>query len=103
MKLADLLKGSLDTAQLERWQRERTATLTRRFASRSHTRNRRFLGTPVRAFAVRLHATGCSLGETAAILRCFGVERSFQAILQWVHRMSDSVPDPSSFTRAPLS
>jgi putative transposase len=45
---------------------------------------------------VRLHATGCSLRETAAILRCFGVERSFQAIFQWVHRLSDSVPDPPS-------
>jgi putative transposase len=77
MKLADLLRTNLDTAQLECWQRERTAT-------------------PVRAFAVRLHAIGCSLRETAAILRCFGVDRSFQAIFQWVHRLSDSVPGPPS-------
>ena len=45
-------------------------------------------------FAVRLHATGCSLRETQAILRLFGVQRSHQAIFQWVHRVADSVPDP---------
>jgi putative transposase len=51
MKLADLLGTDVDTAQVERWNRERTAT-------------------PVRVFAVQFHATGCSLRETAAILRC---------------------------------
>jgi len=71
----DLLKEALDTANLECWERERTAT-------------------PVRAFAVRLHATGCSLRGTQKILRLFGVERSHQAIWQWVHQVSDSVPDP---------
>ncbi|QIB76516.1 IS6 family transposase [Halogeometricum borinquense] len=90
----ELLTETLETANLECWERERTATLTRREASRSHTRNLRFLGTPVRAFAVRLHATGCSLRETKEILRLFGVERSHQAIFQWVHRVSDSVDDP---------
>ncbi|WP_435362345.1 IS6 family transposase [Haloarchaeobius sp. DFWS5] len=75
MLLSDLLKQSLDTATLECWQRERTAT-------------------PVRAFAVRLHAAGLSLRETEAVLRLLGVERSFQAIFQWVHRLSDSLPDP---------
>ena len=94
MLLSNLLKQSLDTATLECWQRERTATLTRRSASRSHTRTLRVLGTPVRAFAVRLHAAGLSLRETEAILRLLGVERSFQAIFQWVHRLADSVPDP---------
>ena len=44
--------------------------------------------------AVRLHATGCSLRETQAILQLFGVQRSHQAIFQWVHRVADSVPDP---------
>jgi len=71
----DLLTETLDTANLECWERERTAT-------------------PVRAFAVRLHATGCSLRETQEIIRLFGVERSHQAIWQWVHQVSDSVPDP---------
>ena len=71
----ELLRESLDTANLECWERERTAT-------------------PVRALAVRLHATGCSLRETQAILRLFGVQRSHQAIFQWVHRVADSVPDP---------
>ncbi len=77
MLLSDLLKESLDTATLECWQRERTAT-------------------PVRAFAVRLHAAGLSLRETEAILHLLGVDRSFQAIFQWVHRLADSVSDPPS-------
>ena len=55
MQLADLLRETLDTATLECWQRERTAT-------------------PVRAFAVRLHATGCSLKETEAVFRLLDVE-----------------------------
>ncbi len=71
----ELLREMLDTANLECWERERTAT-------------------PVRAFAVRLHATGCSLRETQEILRLFGVHRSHQAIFQWVHRVGDSVPNP---------
>ena len=75
MLLEDLLRKSLDTAMLECWQYERTAT-------------------PIRAFAVRLHIAGLSLRETEAILRLLGVERSFQAIFQWVHRLSDSLPDP---------
>ena len=57
-------------------------------------RTQSVLRTPVRAFAVRLHATGCSLRETQEILRLFGVERSHQAIWQWVHQVADSVPDP---------
>jgi putative transposase len=115
MLLSNLLKKSLETATLECWERERAATLTRRSASRSHTRNRRFLGTltnrgairsptrsqgllvtPVRAFAVRLQATGCSLRGTKAILALLGVKRSHQSIFQWVHRVSDSVSDPPS-------
>ena len=71
----ELLRETLETANLECWESERTAT-------------------PVRAFAVRLHATGCSLRETKEILRLFGVKRSHQAIFQWVHRLSDSVGDP---------
>jgi hypothetical protein len=45
--LADLLSEEYDGELDEYWERERTAT-------------------PVRAFAVRLHATGCSLRETLA-------------------------------------
>ena len=73
--LADLLNENLDDELEECWERERTAT-------------------PVRAFAVRLHATGCSLRETAAILGALGVDRSHQAIFQWVHRIADSGCDP---------
>ena len=73
--LSDLLSESYAAEFDECWERERTAT-------------------PVRVFAVRLHATGCSLRETQAILRLIGVERSHQAIWQWVHQVADSVPDP---------
>ncbi|APX97908.1 IS6 family transposase [Natronorubrum daqingense] len=75
MKLADLLSESYAAEFDEAWERERTAnTLT--------------------GVAVRLHATGCSLRETQAILRLIGVERSHQAIWNWVHQLADSVPDP---------
>ena len=50
--LANLLNEGLDGDLEETWENERTAT-------------------PVRAFAVRLHATGCSLRETKAILSAF--------------------------------
>ena len=75
--LANLLSKGLDADLEETWENERTAT-------------------SVRAFAVRLHATGCSLRETKAILALFDVERSHQAIFQWVHRLADSVTDPPS-------
>ena len=58
--LADLLSESLAADYEGCWERERTAT-------------------PVRVFAVQHHATGCSLRETKAILRLFGVQRSHQA------------------------
>ncbi|ODR80345.1 transposase [Haladaptatus sp. W1] len=73
----ELLSETLETANLECWERERTAT-------------------PVRAFAVRLHATGCSLRETKAILALLGVKRSHQAIFQWIHRISYIFSDPPS-------
>ncbi|MUV58104.1 IS6 family transposase, partial [Halogeometricum sp. CBA1124] len=73
--LADLLNDCFAVDLEECWERERTAT-------------------PVRAFAVRLHATGCSLRETASILAELGIERSHQAIFQSVHRLADSVSDP---------
>ncbi len=75
--LADLLSETFETDLEECWERERTAT-------------------PVRAFAVRLHATGCSLRETTTILAELGVERSHGAVWNWVHRIADSVPDPPS-------
>ncbi|MCQ4333126.1 IS6 family transposase [Natronomonas sp. F2-12] len=75
MMLADLLSECFAADLEETWERERTAT-------------------PVRAFAVRLHATGCSLRETTSILAELGVERSHGAVWNWVHRIADSVPDP---------
>ncbi|WP_121743160.1 IS6 family transposase [Natronorubrum halophilum] len=73
--LADLLSESYDADLEETWENERTAT-------------------PVRAFAVRLHATGCSLRETTIILAELGVERSHGAVWNWVHRLADSGRDP---------
>lgn len=75
MELATLLRENLDTATLECWQRERTPT-------------------PDRALAVRLHAAGLSLRETAAALELFGVSRSHGAIWSWVHRIANNVADP---------
>jgi putative transposase len=79
MMLADLLSECYAAEFDESWERERTAT-------------------PVRVFAVRLHATGCSLRETQAILRLIDVKRSHQAIWNWVHRLADRVPDPPTAT-----
>jgi len=62
--LADLLSECYAADFKERWERERTAT-------------------SVRAFAVRRHATGCSLREIEAILRSVGVERTHQAVWKW--------------------
>ncbi|PCR90376.1 IS6 family transposase [Natrinema ejinorense] len=77
--LADLLSESYATDLEESWENERTAT-------------------PVRAFAVRLHQTGCSLRETTTILAELGVERSHGAVWNWVHRLSDSGCDPPTAT-----
>lgn len=46
-------------------------------------RERERTPTPVRAFVVLLHATGCWLGETAVILAVLGVDRSYRVIFQW--------------------
>src|SRR6056297_2535513 len=74
MQLRDLLKETLDTATLECWQRERTAT-------------------PVRAFAVRLHAAGCSLRETLVIFGLVGVERTHGAVWGFIYKLADSLSD----------
>lgn len=62
----ELIRETLDTANLECWERERKVT-------------------PVRAFAVRLHATGYLFIETQAILRLFVyialIRRSFSGYI----------------------
>ncbi|MDJ1433070.1 IS6 family transposase [Halostagnicola sp. A-GB9-2] len=73
--LADLLSERYEVDLEESWENDRTAT-------------------PVRAFAVRLHQTGCSLRETTTILAELGVKRSHGAVWNWVHRLSDSGRDP---------
>ncbi len=82
--LADLLSGGYTEDLEESWKNERTAT-------------------PVRAFAVHLHQTGCSLRETTTILAELGVERSHGAVWNWVHRLAGSGRDPPTSTRAKLS
>lgn len=61
MPLEDLLEKTLGTESFECWQQERTAT-------------------PIRVFAVRLHAAGLSFRETATILALLDVDWSDQAI-----------------------
>jgi transposase-like protein len=73
--LADLFSECYAAEFDEAWEHERTAT-------------------PVRVFAVRLHATGCSLRETQAVLHLIGVKRTHKAIWHCVHHLDDSVPDP---------
>ena len=77
MLLVDLLREALASEALECWQRERTANA-------------------LTGVAVRFHAAGYSLRETAAILGLLGVERSHGAVWSWVHRLADSVGDPPS-------
>ncbi|SFS67542.1 IS6 family transposase [Halostagnicola kamekurae] len=71
--LADLLSECYDPDLEESW--ERTAT-------------------PIRAFSVRLHQTGCSPRETTTTLAELGVERSHGAVWNWVHRLADSECHP---------
>jgi putative transposase len=72
---ADLLEKDYNGELDEYWERERTAT-------------------PVRAFAVRLHAAGYSFRETETILAFLGLKHSHQANFQWVHRLTNNSPDP---------
>ena len=51
---------------------------------------------PVGAFAVRLHATGCTLREIITIFAELGVERSHEVVWNWVHQLADSASDPPS-------
>ena len=75
MTLQELLTENVETASIEYWDDESTASA-------------------LRALAVRLHSTGVSLRETAAALESFGVSRSHQAVFQWVHRVGEKAPDP---------
>jgi hypothetical protein len=61
MQLRELLEERLNTPSFECWDEESTPM-------------------PVRVLGVRLHATGLSLRETAAVLELFGVSRSHQAV-----------------------
>jgi hypothetical protein len=50
----------------------------------------------IRAFTLRLHAFGCSLRETAAILELLCVERTHGAVWNRIDRVTDSLPDRPS-------
>jgi putative transposase len=84
MQAQEPLTVSLESSPLECWDEESTASA-------------------LRALAVRLHSTGLSLRETAAVLETFGVTRSHQAVFQWVPRVAEKVLDPPTSTRAKLS
>ncbi len=77
MPLEELLNESLQAEYNDVWECERTAT-------------------PVRAFAVRLHAAGLSVREKAVFLEFLGVDRSHQATWPWKEWLADSAPDPLS-------
>jgi len=75
MPLSDLLRENFAADDRECWQRERTPnTLT--------------------GVGVRLTAAGLSIGETTAVLRLLGIDRSHGAVWQWIHRLADSLADP---------
>ncbi|ADB63695.1 Transposase and inactivated derivatives-like protein (plasmid) [Haloterrigena turkmenica DSM 5511] len=76
---ADLLSESYAADLEESRENERTAT-------------------PVRAFAIHLHQTGCSLRKTTTILASLGVERSHGVVWNWVHRLADRGHDPPTAT-----
>ena len=84
MTLQELLTERVETPSIECWDEKSTASA-------------------LRALAVRLHSTGVSLRETAAALESIGINRSHQAVFQWVHRVGEEAPDPPTFTRASLS
>lgn len=52
--------------------------------------------TPVMAFAVRLHATGCSFSEPTSILAELAIGRSHGSVWNWVHRLANSATDSPS-------
>jgi putative transposase len=73
--LAGLLNETYDGDLKEFWENKRTAT-------------------PVRAFAVQLHQTGCSVRETATIPAGLGHECSHGAVWNGGHQLADSGCDP---------
>ena len=75
MKLADLLRETLNVDCDEVWENERTPT-------------------PVRVFGVRLHSMGLSLREIVAVFDWLGVDRSHGAIWNWTHTLSETQADP---------
>jgi len=75
MELADLLSKTLETDNQDVWENERTPT-------------------PVWRFGVPLHTVGLSIRETVAILDLLGVDRSHDAVWNWVHTLSEAQSDP---------
>jgi len=77
MVAQELFTVSLESNPLEFWDDEGTAGA-------------------LRALVVPLHSTGISLRETAAVLEQFSVNRSHQAVFQWVHRTAEDPPRPAT-------
>lgn len=76
MKLADLLRETLDEDSQDVWENERAPR------------------PPVRRFGVRLHTAGLLIRETVAILDLLGVDRSYDVVWNWVHTLSEAQSDP---------
>lgn len=74
MKLADLLRETVDVDSDEVWENERTPT-------------------SVRVFGVRLHSMGLSVREVVAAFELLGVDRSHGAIWNWTHPLSEHQSD----------
>lgn len=74
LQLEDLLKETLDVECGEGWENE-------------HISN------TVTGVGVRLHAMGLSLREIVVVFEWLGVDRSLEAIWNWMHKLADSQPD----------
>jgi transposase-like protein len=80
MKLANLLRETLDGEAEDVWENERTPTAVRRFGA-------------------RLQSMGLSVRETEAVLGWLGVQRSHGAVWRWNHRLADSDDPPTAQPR----
>ena len=75
MKLADLLKETIDLPDDDVWENLRTPT-------------------PKRVFGARLHSIGLSVRGVPAVLELLGVDRSHGAVWNWTHDIAEAQAGP---------
>ncbi len=75
MPLADFLSETLNEDNKDVWENER-------------------IPIPVRRFGVRLHTAGLSIREKVTILDLVGVDRSHDAVWNWIQTLSEAQSDP---------